>query len=566
MPVPGDVRAHIREPLESVVARVVQAVTALVLLGLSLGGLMTPLVMAVLLVVVAALWLMVAASLRTRYLDQLRSALMKPAFEGDQDLDLASAEVVVEALSSPDDKRVIAAVKVLQRHNRSRLIPALLLHHDSPEVIAVALDAVAVKPRTDWIPLTKRLLDADHPLIRIAAIRALARAGESEAIRKGLADGDPVVRASAVFWEANASTEMDLAGSPAVAALLEADDDDSDTVRRIVIEAIRDDGGPRWKGVLLELAHKSDVSLIGPLSRAVERVPDERFVPFLIEHLATRAGRSDVRAALIAIGDPALTALEAALAEPTTNARVRLHLPTTIAMFGSRRAGDILIARLTAERSGSLRYRLLRAISRLAIHNRLRFEAGVLLDELRHHIQEHFRLMGLAVAIEGEADSRDSARLLHGLLRDKISQARDRVFLVLQSLHPRDDIRSIERAFAGEGRAARAHAFEFLDTLTRSRVYEHPSADGLRDALLVAFEELSFAQQVQRVGSLAPMPASPAEALSLMLRDSDTLLAACAAYHSLELGPSALLERVRDLQQERPSLLEPLGLVPVGAT
>ena len=149
------------------------------------------------------------------------------------------------------------------------------------------------------IEFTKRLLEADHPLIRIAAIRALARAGETEAIRKGLADGDPVVRASAVFWEANTSAMPDVLAAPAVAALLEADDDDSDTVRRIVIEAIRDDGGPRWKGVLLELAKKSDPSLIQSLARAVERVPDPRFVPFLVGHLATRAGRSDVRAALM---------------------------------------------------------------------------------------------------------------------------------------------------------------------------------------------------------------------------------------------------------------------------
>jgi hypothetical protein len=566
MPVAPKVRNDIRDALESVVARAVQAVTALVLLGLALAGEATPFVMAAFLLVVGVAWLTVAVSLRRRYLDQLRIALVKPTFESDQELDLASVEVVVEALSSPDDKRVIAAVKVLERHGRTRLIPALLLHHDSPDVIAVALDAIAVKPRTDWIPLTKRLLDAEHPLIRIAAIRALARAGESDAIRKGLADGDPVVRAIAVFWEANASTAEDLRQMPAVAALLEADDDDSDTVRRIIVEAIRDDGGPRWKGVLLELAHKSDAALIGPLARAIERVPDERFVPFLVDRLATRAGRTDVRAALIAIGDAALDELEWALAEPTTNPRVRLHVPSTIAMFGSARAGDILIKRLAVERSGALRYRLLRAIARLAIHNGFRFDATVLLAELRHHIGEHFRLMGLAVAIADTNDQRASARLLRGLLNDKISQARDRVFLVLESLHPHEDIRSIERAFAGDAKAARAHAFEFLDTLTRSRIYEQPAAEGLRRALLIAFEDLGFAEQVQRARGLAPMPATAAEALALMLRDSDTLLAACAAYHTLELGPSALSERVRDLQVERPGLLAPLGLVPVGAT
>ena len=565
MPVPSELRGRVREALESVVARAVQAATALVLLGLALAGVMTPLVMAAVLVGLTAVWLVVASSLRAGYLTELRGALMKPAFDTDQDLDIASVEVVVEALASLDDKRVIAAVKVLQRHHRTRLIPALLLHHDSPEVIAVALDAIAVKDRTDWMPLTQRLLDADHPLIRIAAIRALARAGEREAIRKGLADGDPVVRASAVFWEANSSDVPDLLTFPPVAALLDADDADSDTVRRIVIEAIRDDGGPRWKSVLIKLAEQDDPALIGSLSRAIERVPDPSFVPFLVGRLATRAGRSDVRAALIAIGEPALDHLEQALADPKTPPRIRLHIPTTIALYGSPRAGKILMARLGAETSGAVRYRLLRAIARLAIHHRIRFDVGQLLDELRHHIREHFRLMGLAVAIEREHDPRDSARLLRGLLRDKISQARDRVFLVLQSLHPREDVRSIERAFEAGTRVARAHAFEFLDTLTRSRIYDDPRAAGLRDAMLVAYEELGFEKQIERVGAFVDPPATPAESLARLLRDSDSLLAACAAYHSLEHGPSALSDRVRDLEHERPGLLAPLGLSTAGA-
>lgn len=560
MPVPAELRTRVREALESVFARAAQAATALLLLGLALAGVMTPLVMAGLLVGLAAAWLVVASSLRAGYLTELRGALMKPSFDTDQELDIASVEVVVEALASLDDKRVIAAVKVLQRHHRTRLIPALLLHHDSPEVIAVALDAIAVKDRTDWMPLTQRLLDADHPLIRIAAIRALARAGEREAIRKGLADGDPVVRASAVFWEANSSDVPDLLAFPPVAALLDADDADSDTVRRIVIEAIRDDGGPRWKSVLIKLAEQDDPALIGSLSRAIERVPDPSFVSFLVGRLATRAGRSDVRAALIAIGAPALDHLEHALVDGKTPPRIRLHIPTTIAMYGSPRAGQILMARLEAETSGAVRYRLLRAIARLAIHHRIRFDVGQLLDELRHHVREHFRLMGLAVAIEREHDPRASARLLRGLLRDKISQARDRVFLVLQSLHPREDVRSIERAFEAGARVARAHAFEFLDTLTRSRIYDDPRADGLRDAMLVAYEELGFEKQIERVGAFVDPPATPAESLARLLRDSDSLLAACAAYHSLELGPSALSERVRDLEHERPGLLAPLGL------
>jgi ATP:ADP antiporter, AAA family len=562
MPVGSDVRAAIREPLESVVSRIVQGVAAAALLATSLLGLATPAVLSAILVGLAAAWFAVVASLRTRYLSQLRSALMRPAFDTSADLDVGSLELVVEALSSLDDRRVIAAIRTLQRHNRSRLIPALLLRHDSHEVLAVALDAIAVPGRTDWIPLTRRLLRDNHPLVRIAAMRALVRGGDRLAIETGLADADPVVRASAVFWQANTSTATDLLADPEVAALVTGDDDDADTIRRMLVEAIRDDGDPRWAPVVLELARTAEPALIVPLVRAIERIPDTRFLPLLVELLGKRACRTDVRAALLAIGEPALVAVEAALNDPATPPRVRLHLPSTLARFRSQRAGDILLARLIEERSGAVRYRLLRAIARLAIHSGLRFDTGVLFAELEHHLKEHFRLMALGVAFDSEPAHHPSAELVRGLVRDKVSQARDRVFLVLQALHPRDDVRSIERALESPDRAARAHALEFLDTVMRAPIYA--DAERVRDAILLAYEDLPAAQRVARSALLVDAPRSMHDALARMVNDSDSLLAACAAYHALHLGPSDLATRVIRIAKDQP-LLAPLGVVPEAA-
>lgn len=570
MPVSDADRVAVREPLESVVTRVVQAATAALLLVLGLAGFATPGVLAVAVVVLTVLWLGLAAGMRPLYLGQLRNALARPSFTAEHELDLASIEVVVEALSSTEDKRVIAAIQVLRSHDRARLIPALVLRHDSPEVLSAALDAIAIPSRTDWLPLTQRLLDSDDPIVRIAAIRALARAGRRAAIQQGLADPDPVVRASAVFWDAHTGTATDLLADPAVTALLAADDDDADTARRILIDAIRDDGDGRWAPVLHGLARTDDPAVIEMIAIAIGRVPDPRFVPFLIGRLGTRAGRASVRAALLAIDErsesssggsdgPALEALERAFEDPATPSRVRLHLPTTLALFGSQRAADILLAHLSNERSGAVRYRVLRGLARLAIHRGVKLDRARLLLELRHHLGEHFRLLGLAVAMETDPDPRDSAKLVRSLLREKISQARDRVLLALQSMHPRDDVRGIERALESTDRDARAHGLEFLDTLTRAQFYADGEAAGLREKILVAYDDLSSAEKLARAGALAAAPRRAHEALSRMLDDTDSLLAACAAYHVLQLGPSDLADSVIELAQERP-LLAPLEL------
>ena len=565
MPVAEDVRSAVRGPLESVVARLVQAATALLLLGISTLGYGGPVVYAGLVVGFAGAWVIVAGGMRPAYLKQLRTSLSRPTFAPEHELDLGSLEIVVEALSSTDDRRVIAAIQVLAAHQRGRLIPALVLRHDSPDVLAVALDAIAHKGRTDWVALTTRLLQAPDPHIRIAAVRALARAGMSDAIQTGLADADPSVRAAAMFWQQHTGARAVLAEDPTIAALLAATGEDAVAARRHLLDAIRKDGDKRWVDVLAQLARVGDASTIENVALAIERVPDPRFVPILIGRLSTRAGRSSVRAALVAIGPAALAALADALRSLKTAPRMRLHIPTTIAMFGSREAGDILLGQLAQERSGDVRYRLLRALARLAVTGNQRFEADLLLDELRHHLREHFRLLGLAVPLEAELEREgtDSARMLLGLLRDKASQAHDRVFLVVQALHPREDIRGIERALVGHERSARAHANEFLDTLTRAPVYLREHAAGIREDLLLVGEELPARERVLRAGEASDIPETATEAMERLVNDIDTLLAACAAYHALQLNRAELTKIVNTAARARP-VLAPLGIVHAG--
>lgn len=584
MPVSDTVRTAVREPLESVVVRLVQAATAAALFGITAAGFASKTVLAGITIGIATVWVGAAIGLRPKYLAQLRSSLSKPTFTPESELDLGSLEVVVEALSSTDDRRVIAAIQVLAAHQRGRLIPALVLRHDSPEVITVALDAIAHSGRSDWLPLTQRLQTSPDPRVRIAALRALARTDMRDAIQVALSDSDASVRAAGVFWLYHADELGNIAGQPEVAKMLALTGEESTVARRQLLDSIRQDGDSRWTDVLASLARVGDSTTIENVALAIERVPDERFVPILIGRLGTRAGRGSVRAALVAIGEPALKALEDALKLFITPPRIRMHLPTTIALFGTKRAADILIAQLAEERSGAVRYRLLRAIARLAVNRSQRFEQELLLDELRHHLREHFRLLGLSVPLMEDSsaaeailttgplgsqsldsrtgstqDTSDSLRLLRGLLQDKTSQALDRVFLALQAMHPREDIRGIERALAGRDRGARAHALEFLDTVTRSPIYLRPRAAGIREDLLVVGEDLDSRERVVRAGDQSDVPANATEALARLVRDTDTLLAACAAYHALQLDREELRTMVDQVARERPLLL-PLGI------
>jgi len=557
MPVPENVRTKIREPLESVVTRLVQAVTAGVLLVLVTLQVARTTVVAAILIGITFAWTYTAARLRKRYLAQLRSSFRRTTLDLPHELDQEALATVVDALSSDDDRRVIAAIQILVARGRARSIPALILRHDSIAVLTAALAALAVPGRADWIPLTRRLQRQPDPRARTLALRALARVGDETATFNGLCDEDAGVNAHGVFWSLQSAPRAPVHDSPAITQVLAEPGERGVTARRALLDAICRDGDSRWAEVLLVLAFSGAEDTFEALARAIGHIPDPRFIPFLIQRLGARGGRVSVRAALVAIGEPAMRALEAALVDPALSPRVRLHVPGSIAAFNNAAAANALAASLASAQPGAVRYRILRALARIATREEVIVDAALLFAELRAHLREHTRLLALSVPLDADASPRESAVLLRGLLHDKIAQALDRAFLALQVLHPREDIRDTARALAGHDLRSRAHASEFLDILTRMPLYASPDALGIREQLLAIAEDLEARERLDRGELAALIPDNVEAALVRLMREPDALLAACAGYDALHT-PS-LRVAVDEVVTERP-LFAPLGI------
>ncbi|MDQ3299602.1 MAG: hypothetical protein M3619_23735, partial [Myxococcota bacterium] len=323
MPVPEHIRTSVREPLESVVTRLVQAITAALLLALITLGLATPTIVAAVLCGIVLLWTLTAGGLRKHYLGQLRQSVNRRALDPVSELDGNAIETVVDALSSEDERRVIAAIHILVARERAKLIPALVLRHDSLDVLTAALAAMTTPGRTDWVPLTRRLLRESHPRARILALRALARIHDQMAIVAGLTDDNPGVVAHGVFWSLQNGDPAGVARNPAIAELLAETGARGESARNELLDAIRADGDARWVETMLDLAITGSDATVERMALAIEQVPDARFVPFLIDRLRARTGRAEVGRALRAIGDPALAAMATALADPTRDLNLR---------------------------------------------------------------------------------------------------------------------------------------------------------------------------------------------------------------------------------------------------
>jgi AAA family ATP:ADP antiporter len=546
LPVPAVDRARTKPFIDGALARLTQASAGLLLLGLGSAGYLSADLLAVLVVGFVMVWLAVAVTTRGPYLGLLRRAVAMDSAgppEGLEPVDLDSAETLLQYLADEDPLIALGAMNALARHGRERLIPALILLHDSEAVVVRALALFAATDREDWIWRARRLLEDPRESIRMAAARSLAMHGRLAP--EDLAN-DPVarVRAYTAVHRALSRALVDPVDDPQVAELLQAPGKAGDEARLGLLSAVGDaQTSARLARLLQALASKG-----GPspgwnerLARAAASQRAESLVPVLVSLLSLREGREAVREALVSFGRLAMDEVWATLRDRTRERNLRVHLPDTLARFGTELAAEWLLECVTTETDGLVRYKAIRGLGRLVS------ERGILMSRVpveglsRANVIEHFRLLALRTPFDSAPSDRDRAlaasapteRLLTGLLDDKLRQSLERTFRLLKIAHPREDIHSVHLAGLSEDPRARANAGEFLDTLLRRRD-QWP----LRDLLRVVTDNLSAPERVKRARMLVPIatPATLGEALTLLVDDGDATLAALATLHVATLA------------------------------
>jgi len=561
LPMPTGVRERAKSLIDTVLTRLVQAGVAGVLFAF--GRVLTPRLLAAVVVAVGSVWLLVALGIRRPYLDLFRRALTQGTLAMDDEgseIDVNAAEALVEAMAHPEPTHVVAALDVLEQRQRAKLIPALILYHDAEIVLRRALEIFGRSQRDDWISLGERLLSHPVVAVRISAIRALARRGVATALSRATADASAEVQAYAIYHLAIAVPDLDLRTSPALTALLDAPGHAGEQGRQVLLSAIADAPDPRAIPIVLAVLEGSsfrdprvDVSLA---ARAMEALPDSRYIPHCVARLAHRPGREAIRSALVALGPPALAALTAALDDPDTTRRVRVHAPWAIAEHQTQAACDVLEARLTREREtdGFVRYKVLRALGHIVAQTDVRVDRLAIERLALQTLIEHLRLASLRIALSRDGDlGREEDRamsMLSGLLESKSAQAIERAFRLLKIAHRREDIHRVHTASTSSDRKARSDAGEFLDTLLSRR----DQAD-LRAAFRLVVDDLAPADLASRAGVFTgPLPSDRHGALDLLIADRDEALAVLASYCGLSLGVERLRVTVERTRQTRPSL------------
>lgn len=565
VPLSDALRARVKPVVDLVGQRGGQAVASVAILALvSFGVGERGLSLLVLGLVAGSV--VVAASIRRHYLDVFRSTLREGRvdYSGDlPELDLGALEALFSALNSAKDAEVLGALDLLAAQQRQRLLPALILYHPSRAIVLRALDLFVRQGRTDFVPIVDRLLvqRADGE-VRAALLRARqAVLPDAALLRVHLADDDPEVRATALV-ALLARSDGEEGDVQALATLAR---DRSVAVRMALARAIAEQPSERFVDTLLAMAEGHEPELRAEVARAMGRVRSGRFLPVLLAMTPRREEGGAAREALAALGDPALDLVLRSFDDATLPREVAWGLPRTLAAFDPQVAAPLLVARLSTERDGVVRFRILRALRRIRANDpTVGLDPAVLLRLAEDTLRRAFQLLDWRVVLAEGAAAEPSRRtpgneLLVEMLRDKESYAIGRVFVVLALLHPAEDFDRIHRGLSRPSPKTRASARELVENVV---------APPLGPALLVLVDDLPDAERLARAAPFYRAQHAAYEAALRALADDGGELAVVAAYHERELAlppdadhhaPESVQRALVDELATRPARAEAVG-------
>jgi HEAT repeat protein len=527
-------RESARTLIEVTCQRGGQAVASLMILALlSFNG--NTAVIAALILVSVAISIFNTSGLGKHYLNVFRGTLGQIGNNtriSSSELDMASLETLIAALNRPEDQEVLGAMEILAGKGRGRLIPALILYHPSPLVVIRALEIFIQDERDDFIPMVDKLIDHPDPMVRSAAVRTRAAAvPDRQWLQKRRNHECLAVDVTVV---ANLVARDWIEPEEAKETLYKAVHSEDPEPRVALAKAAQAVSHAVFEQPLRKLINDKVSEVRIEAIRAVSHAGAVGYLSELVPLLADRAVRETVRQALLGAGEPALQYLDACLSDPSTTPEVRRHIPRTISRFPVEAAARILLKHLPTVSGGMVRYKILRGLGKLINRDPdLKLDREVLRRVLEINLKRNYQLLQWRLDLEkGQAKEAfsltSSGRLLVQLLRDKEHYAIERLFRLLDLLHPHEDIRRIYRGLHSLNPQVRSSSLELLGNLL-SPPYRL-TVMGLVDATddqqrLVAAEHI-----------LPSRSNDYAEVVRRLLKNESHALRALAIYHAVELN------------------------------
>jgi ATP:ADP antiporter, AAA family len=522
LPVSPTARQRTKPLIDGGLVRLVQTMIGAGLLFGNYSRLLSPRLLNVVVMGLAAGWLALILTMRRPYLELLRRAVSSGSLDASENLeplDLETGQLLVQALASEDAFEVESAIVALSKRGRPGFVPALVLLHRDEGVLLRALELFGESDRSDWFALARRLLDDPREAVRVAAARALARHEQL----------DPSSLASDAGWRARgyAAVRMavrddraEIVEQPYMVELLALSGENGVAARLGMLAAVADAARTHRLSPLIErLASSPPTSREETelLARAIANQREARFAAPLVDLLAMRDGREAVRAALVELGSAAFEEALRTMKDASRERRLRLHLPKTVARFATQQAANALLEQIEAEQDGLVRYKCIRALLRIVTEQRITVDRARVERLCAFDLEKYFRHLAFRQALCDSLTPIDvTSALLDELLKEKARHALERAFKLLQVAHPRQGVHHSYVACRSGDPYVRANAAELINALLRRRDQKR-----LRELFHLATDDLSSRDRVARARLVIPDLSVQFEHALEGIRDSD---------------------------------------------
>ncbi len=476
-------------------------------------------------------WMMITMRTRREYVTAFRQGLKSGTIQADATIDpkdVTTVTTLVQSLGSSDPRKVLHSLDLLSSSGQGKLVPPVLLRHDSAEVRRKTLDILAETGRDDAAHLVERALCDDDAVVRTGAIRALAQLRKERAaslMLEHLDEKDPRLRASAVVsLLGNGAGEGRDRAELILAEMVGSHDPE---VRAEVAGALGQVDDPVASDVLVQLLYDGELKVIqaaiGAVRQRLQRNgPNPLYVTILISLMGNRRLKHEAREALVAQGEDSVEPLLLFMRSPDEQIWVRRAVPKTIALIGAQKAVDALIDSLDAA-DAMLRTKIIEALGYMrGRHSDLKFSRRKITRQLSAEASHYLRVLADLWAVSSLHETRLDGPLAvwkvdgrvptlpQQLLAQRLVNLVGNIFGLLGLVENPEDVSAAKRSLLSGQTKLRARALEYLDnTLSGS----------LRRDLFAVIDDAPPEDKLRRASQIFDIQVqSPEQTMERMIR------------------------------------------------
>ena len=426
------------------------------------------------------IWIGVIFLLNRDYPKMLLQALAnnKPENESGPALNEIDLTLLKHSLTSPQPSVVLYALDKLEETAPDMLIahlPTLLKH----PVIEIRLEGLRRIERLEIlaaIPAINHHLEQEtSSVVKAAAIRCLIIISGAEAfgqVQAYLTNQDPQVRLGVMIGLLNRGMSEDIY-LPALRETLRQLAHAADPIQReFLAQALGEVGTfTRPNGLLLKLLRDDNLNVRRAALLSASKLKEPELWPAVIEQLASVGVQAEAEATLVAGNETVLPFLMAEWKKPKPNREILLRLPQTIARIGKAQALNFLKERLTYP-DEQVRSQIFEALSHCGFQANSS-EAILIREQIKVEIDQASWTLATLVDIGND----EVVSVLVDALNEKLSQHRNRLFLLLSFIYDTQSILRARAAYSTQAMLAKleagsdqAYALELIDVLVAPEI------------------------------------------------------------------------------------------------